>query len=95
MAQIIPNVDEKERQVYDLERTAQLVLEKDLETIYVFRDKLWTLAVEVDTDYRVLMIISFPDEEDFDEHITELIIDDGYSVIGGLLRDQIIVDFND
>lgn len=86
---------EEKRHVFDLERTAQLVLEKDNEAIFVFRDKLWVLSVEIEDDWRSLVMSSFPDKEDFDEYITGLIIDDGYSVTGGSSRDEMIIDFND
>jgi len=84
-----------QRVFHDLDHAASLILQKHSETFYIFRDKLWAINVDSDDDYVSLSMVEYPDAEDQEEHITEMIIDQGWAVSGGKMRDQIIVDFND
>lgn len=84
-----------ERIFHDLDTSADLILEKYDEIFYVFRDKLWAINVDTADDYTSLSMVQYPDLEDQQEHITEMIIDHGWAVSGGKRRDQMIVDFND
>lgn len=88
-------VELAERTYHDLDDTASLILQKHNETYYIFRDKLWAINVDSDDDYISLTMVEYLDAEDQQEHITEMIIDKGWSVSGGTMRDQIVVDFNE
>ena len=84
-----------ERKFHDLDDAASLILQKHQETFYIFKDKLWAITVDTDDDYVSLSMVEYPDVEDQQDHITEMIIYHGWSVSGGKMRDQIIVDFNE
>lgn len=83
------------RRFINLIEAADLILENDGEYIYLFREKLWSLSVEVMNDYRHVTMIDFPDKDDMDEYVTEQILDYKYVVMGGVMRDEMMVDFND
>ncbi len=82
---------------FDLDSGSDLILQKDRERIYIARGKLWALEIDYDPNaptYSTVMV-TFPDTATVDKFVTEHVIDYGYTVDGGLMKDQISVYFND